>query len=297
MTGRTNSRAAVPRAFRSRRAAQRLRLRPVPGQGPAHPAILLDGRRSRPPGGTGTAPERPRPGDLSRILEDDPYGELRYDGEPLPPLSSYPGGEGNSIYLGSFSKIGAPGLRLGWLRAPNDLRHSLTVAKQATDLHTSTVDQAAAARYLAVTDLDDRIRSLRDAYRPRRNAMMDALATITPPGTTWSIPDGGMCVWVRLPGEIDTAQLLQRALHHHVAFVPGAPFYCGEPDRATLRLSFSAYTPERTTEGMHRLGEALNDTLTMPGGAARRATATTPYKHIDSLFGDHVIDQGLIEKH
>ncbi|MEV6865054.1 PLP-dependent aminotransferase family protein [Streptosporangium subroseum] len=225
---------------------------------------------ANPTGRTLTGPRRRAVAELAAaqgfwILEDDPYGELRYHGEVLPPLSSYPGGEGNSIYLGSFSKIGAPGLRLGWLRAPEGLRRGLTIAKQATDLHTSTVDQAAAARYLAVTDLDDRVRFLRDAYRPRRDAMMDALAVITPSGTTWSTPDGGMFVWVRLPGEMDTAQLLQRALRHDVAFVPGAPFYCGEPDRATLRLSFCAYTPEKITEGMRRLGEALSDALTVPG--------------------------------
>ncbi|GLW11688.1 aminotransferase [Microtetraspora sp. NBRC 13810] len=219
---------------------------------------------ANPTGRTLTGPRRRAVAELAAargfwILEDDPYGELRYRGEPLPPLSSYPGGEGNSIYLGSFSKIGAPGLRLGWLRAPEALRRGLTVAKQATDLHTSTLDQAAAARYLAVTDLDDRVRLLRDAYLPRRDAMLDGLAGITPAGTTWSTPDGGMCVWVRLPDETDTAHLLRRALRHDVAFVPGAPFYCAEPDRATLRLSFCAYPPEKITEGMRRLGEALSE--------------------------------------
>ncbi|WP_371785603.1 aminotransferase-like domain-containing protein [Streptosporangium subroseum] len=219
---------------------------------------------ANPTGRTLTGPRRQAVAELAAaqgfwILEDDPYGELRYHGEPLPPLSSYPGGEGNSIYLSSFSKIGAPGLRLGWLRAPMSLRRGLTIAKQAADLHTSTVDQAAVARYLAETDLDDRVRSLREAYLPRRDTMMDALATITPPGTTWSTPDGGMFIWVRLPGEMDTAQLLQRALRHDVAFVPGAPFYSGEPDRATLRLSFSTYPPEEIIEGMRRLGEALRD--------------------------------------
>ncbi|MEQ4719537.1 PLP-dependent aminotransferase family protein [Nonomuraea sp. B19D2] len=191
------------------------------------------------------------------ILEDDPYGELRYRGEVLPPLSSYPGAEEASIYLGSFSKIGAPGLRVGWLRAPAALLRVLAVAKQATDLHTSTLDQAAVARYLTTADLDGHIRTLRDVYGPRRDAMIEALARIAPPGSRWSDPDGGMFIWLRLPGDPDTGLLLRRALRHDVAFVPGAPFYPAEPDRATLRLSFTAYRPDEIAEGMRRLGAAL----------------------------------------
>ncbi|WP_051871640.1 PLP-dependent aminotransferase family protein [Streptomyces sclerotialus] len=198
------------------------------------------------------------------ILEDDPYGELRYRGEALPPLSAYPGGQENSVHLGSFSKIGAPGLRLGWLRAPGELLRALTITKQATDLHTSTVDQAAVAHYLAGTDLDARVRTLRDTYLPRRDAMTKALAEVTPPGTTWSDPDGGMFLWVRLPEGTDSAALLRTALRHDVAFVPGAAFYPGEPDRATLRLSFSSYPPEGIAEGMRRFGAALAEA---PSGA------------------------------
>ncbi|NUT43295.1 MAG: PLP-dependent aminotransferase family protein [Thermoactinospora sp.] len=192
-------------------------------------------------------------------VEDDPYGELRYRGAPLPPLSSYPGAEESSVYLGSLSKIGAPGLRIGWLRAPAPLLRALTIAKQSTDLHTSTLDQAAAARYLATVDLDARVRSLAEAYRPRRDAMIDALAAVAPEGSTWSDPDGGMFIWARLPGGIDTAQLLKVALTHDVAFVPGAPFYPGEPDLSTLRLSFSTYLPDQIAEGMRRLGAALDE--------------------------------------
>ncbi|GAA4606902.1 2-aminoadipate transaminase [Actinoplanes octamycinicus] len=188
------------------------------------------------------------------IVEDDPYGELRYRGEHLTPLAA---GSDRVIHLGSLSKIGAPGLRLGWLRAPEPLRAALIVAKQAADLHTSTVDQAAAAHYLATTDLDAHVGRLRAAYRQRRDTMLTMLAQVMPAGTRWTDPDGGMFVWVTLPGPADTAAILPAALAHDVAFVPGAAFYAADPDRATLRLSFTTSTPEQITEGMRRLGTAI----------------------------------------
>ena len=191
------------------------------------------------------------------LVEDDPYGELRYRGEPVPSLAAQPGAEDHVVHLGSFSKIGSPGMRLGWLRAPSAVRRALTVAKQATDLHTSTIDQAAAAAYLAATDLDAHVDRLRAAYRERRDAMVAALPAVLPAGSTWTDPDGGMFVWVRLPGDVDTAELLRTALAHDVAFVPGAPFFAGAPDRSTLRLSFTTNTPAQIAEGMARLGRAL----------------------------------------
>jgi DNA-binding transcriptional MocR family regulator len=191
------------------------------------------------------------------VVEDDPYGELRYRGTPMAPLAAQPGAEERVLHLGSFSKIASPGLRLGWLRAPAALRPSLTVAKQAADLHTSTIDQAAAAEWLASVDVDAHVRGLCTAYRERRDAMVAALPGSVPDGSTWSDPDGGMFAWVRLPGDVDTAELLRTALEHDVAFVPGAPFYAGTPDRATLRLSFTTNTPEIIAEGMRRLGAAL----------------------------------------
>jgi 2-aminoadipate transaminase len=191
------------------------------------------------------------------VVEDDPYGELRYRGEPVAPLAAEHGADEHVIHLGSFSKIAAPGLRLGWLRAPSRLLPALTVAKQAADLHTSTIDQAAAAAWFATTDVEGHVLRLCSAYRQRRDAMVEALPQVLPPGSSWSDPDGGMFVWARLPGTPDTAELLQRALLADVAFVPGAAFYAGTPDRATLRLSFTTNTPERIAEGMRRLGNAL----------------------------------------
>ncbi|AEV85193.1 transcriptional regulator [Actinoplanes sp. SE50] len=198
------------------------------------------------------------------IVEDDPYGELRYRGTPLAPLTTY-GDRG--IYLGSLSKIGAPGLRLGWVRTPAALRSALVIAKQAADLHTSTIDQAAAAAYLAATDLDDHVRRLCDGYRLRRDTMLAGLQGITPGGTSWTDPDGGMFVWVRLPEGTDTTALLPVALRHDVAFVPGAPFYAGRPDPATLRLSFTTGTPEQITEGLGRLGRAIDAAFDMLAGS------------------------------
>jgi DNA-binding transcriptional MocR family regulator len=161
------------------------------------------------------------------------------------------------LHLGSFSKIAAPGLRLGWVRSPAALRRALAVAKQAADLHTSTIDQAAAASYLAHTDLDAHVRGLRLAYASRRDAMIAAMPRTAPEGSTWTDPDGGMFTWLRLPGPVDTATLLPEALARDVAFVPGAPFFAGSPDPATLRLSFTTHTPDEITEGMRRLAEVL----------------------------------------
>jgi DNA-binding transcriptional MocR family regulator len=191
------------------------------------------------------------------IVEDDPYSELRYRGEPVAPIAARPEAADRTILLGSLSKIMAPGLRLGWLRAPESVRRQLVIAKQATDLHTSTVTQAAAAAYLAETDLDAHLDRLRAAYRPRRDAMLAALPATLPEGSRWSEPEGGMFVWARLPDGTDTADLLRRALDHDVAFVPGAPFYAEHPDPATLRLSFATPTVEEITKGMHRLTAAL----------------------------------------
>ncbi|RBY80721.1 PLP-dependent aminotransferase family protein [Blastococcus sp. TF02A-26] len=191
------------------------------------------------------------------VVEDDPYGELRYRGTAERPLAAEPAGEDRVLHLGSFSKVAAPGLRIGWLRAPASVLPALTVAKQAADLHTSTVDQAAAAAWLAATDVDAHVARLCAAYVERRDAMMAAMPGTLPDGSTWTDPDGGMFTWVRLPGDVDTAALLEQAVRADVAFVPGAPFFAGTPDRATLRMSFTTNTPDQIAEGMARLAGVL----------------------------------------
>ncbi|MFI2437195.1 PLP-dependent aminotransferase family protein [Streptomyces sp. NPDC018693] len=191
------------------------------------------------------------------IIEDDPYGELRYDGERVPWIASYDGAGDRTALLGSFSKVMAPGLRLGWLRGPAELRRACAVAKQAADLHTPTVNQLAAARYLADRDLDAHVARVADVYRERRDAMLAGLPDALPEGSTWNRPEGGMFLWARLPEPYDTTALLPRVVEHNVAYVPGAPFHAGEPDLATLRLCFVTQTPEEIGEGLRRLGQGL----------------------------------------
>jgi 2-aminoadipate transaminase len=150
----------------------------------------------------------------------------------------------------------APGLRLGWLRAPATILGPLAVAKQAADLHTSTVDQLAARMSLQAADLDLHIAGLCDEYRRRRDAMLDGLAAALPEGSSFNRPDGGMFVWARLPEGWDAEALLRAALEQDVAFVPGSPFFACEPDPRTLRLSFTTHVPAEIAEGLARLRRA-----------------------------------------
>jgi 2-aminoadipate transaminase len=192
------------------------------------------------------------------LVEDDPYSELRYRGEPLPALATLPGAEDRTLALSTLSKVLAPGLRIGWVRAPITIRPALTVAKQAADLHTSTLDQAAAAHWLGSRDLDAHLVRPRDAYRERLDTLVAGLADALPEGSVHNEPEGGMFVWARLPAGFDAEALLPRAIDAGVAYVPGYPFYAGEPDRATLRLSFTAHPPDEIAEGLSRLRSALS---------------------------------------
>ena len=190
------------------------------------------------------------------VLEDDPYRELRFEGEPLAPVASYPGAQDRVIASSSLSKVLAPGLRVGWLRAPASIRRALVVAKQAADLHTSTIDQAAAAIALCGGWLDEHLVRARAAYGERRDALVDGLGAALPAGSQWNRPAGGMFVWARLPEGHDATALLRTAITQDVAFVPGVPFFAGPPDRATLRLSFTAHPPREIREGLARLARA-----------------------------------------
>ncbi len=203
------------------------------------------------------------------VIEDDPYGELRYEGVGLPPLRALPGGA-DTVYLGTFSKILAPGLRLGWVVAPRPLMARLVRAKQGADLHTDTLTQRAVLHYCLHADLDGHIARLRQVYRERRDAMLAALARHVPLEARWTRPEGGLFLWVTLPAGIDTRALLAAALEHGVAFVPGAAFHAtpdggqGGQGGRSLRLNFSHADPDHIDDGLRRLGEVIAAALAHP---------------------------------
>jgi 2-aminoadipate transaminase len=189
------------------------------------------------------------------LIEDDPYGSLSYNGEPLPKmLTMNPSGV---IYLGSFSKVLTPGIRLGYVVAPVPLVRKLEQAKQAADLHTSQLTQMVV--YEAIKDgfLAKHIPSIRTLYANQCQAMLDALTEFFPAGVTWNKPEGGMFIWVTLPEHIDGMQLLEESIAQNVAFVPGAPFYANEPRKNTLRLSFVTVPPEKIREGVSKLAKLI----------------------------------------
>ncbi len=193
------------------------------------------------------------------LIEDDPYGALSYNGEPLPRmLNMNPDGV---IYLGSFSKVLTPGIRLGYVVAPAILIRKLEQAKQAADLHTSQLTQMVV--YQAVKDgfLSQHIPSIRTLYANQCQVMLDALEEFFPVGVKWNKPAGGMFIWVTLPGHIDGMQLLDEAIAKNVAFVPGAPFYANKPEINTLRLSFVTVPPEKIRQGVEILAGLIKDKL------------------------------------
>ncbi|MGV8907620.1 MAG: PLP-dependent aminotransferase family protein [Propionicimonas sp.] len=192
------------------------------------------------------------------LLEDDPYGELRFDGDAAPPLASLPGMSAQTVLLNSASKVMAPGVRIGWLRAEGAILGSLEVAKQAVGLQSAVTDQLAVAHYLATCDLDAHIARVVEVYRQRRDAMAAGLASILPAGASVTRPEGGMFLWVRLGGTVDTALRLPTALEEGVAYVPGWAFFARDPDRSTMRLSFVTNHVDVIAEGLSRLGRAFH---------------------------------------
>ena len=194
------------------------------------------------------------------IVEDNPYGELWFDAPPPAPLlARWPEGV---VYLGSFSKILAPGLRLGYIVAPPALYPKLLQAKQAADLHTPGFNQRVVAEVIKDGFLDRHIPTIRARYHAQRDAILAALAReLGPTGAEWTQPVGGMFVWVRLPEGLDAQALLPKAVDAGMAFVPGAPFYAGEPDTRALRLSFVTSTPEQIDQGMAALGQVVRSAM------------------------------------
>src|ERR687888_408551 len=198
------------------------------------------------------------------VLEDNPYGLLRYEGDPLPTLRSLDGGE-FVIYLGTFSKILSPGIRLGWAVAPGPVLEKLNLGKQAADLCTSTLSQLMVQAYFANGRWRDYVESLTDIYRARRDTMLDALADHFPPQAEWTRPGGGLFIWATLPDFIDTTDLLARALRDNVAFVPGEQAYLDGRGRNAMRLNFSNQDEESIREGIRRIGKVIEEQVALYG--------------------------------
>ena len=209
--------------------------------------LLPEGRRRR-------LAERARELDLL-ILEDDPYGALSYDGETPPSIRSL--APERTVYMGSFSKVLAPGLRLGYVIAPPALRGKLVQAKQATDLHTATLSQMAVYDVVKDGFLDTHIPTIRALYREQCAAMLAALTRYMPAGVRWNAPHGGMFLWVELPRGMDATAVLARAVEQNVAFVPGAPFFAANPLIETLRLAFVTVPPAQINAGVERLAGVI----------------------------------------
>ena len=193
------------------------------------------------------------------IVEDNPYGDLWFDAAPPPSLASR-WAEG-TVYLGSFSKVLAPGLRLGYVVAPPHLGPKLLQAKQAADLHTPGFNQRVVFEVIKDGFLRDHVPTIRARYKRHRDAMEAALRAHLPPGCRWITPSGGMFFWVELPAGIDAAALLPRAVERGMAYVPGAPFYAEAPRANTLRLSFVTVPPEQIDHGIALLAATLKENL------------------------------------
>jgi 2-aminoadipate transaminase len=189
------------------------------------------------------------------LIEDDPYGALSYNGDPLPKmLTMNPNGV---IYMGSFSKVLTPGIRLGYVVAPLPLTRKLEQAKQAADLHTAQLTQMVVHEVIKDGFLTQHIPTIRKLYADQCQAMLAALTEFFPASVGWTKPEGGMFIWITMPKHIDSMQLLDEAIAQNVAFVPGAPFYANAPQQNTLRLSFVTVSPEKIREGIARLGKLI----------------------------------------
>jgi 2-aminoadipate transaminase len=223
-----------------------------------------------PAGVTLASARRPRVLEVARrwgvlVLEDNPYGLLGFDGDPLPALRSLD--DEGVVYLGSFSKTFAPGLRVGWALAPHAIRDKLVLASESAILCPSAFAQALVSRYLAHHDWRHQVKLYRELYRERRDAMVQALGALLP-AATWTVPSGGFFVWAELPGGLDAKAMLPRAVTERVAYVPGTAFFApghadggGVAGTSHVRLSYCYPTPERIREGVRRLASVVDAEL------------------------------------
>jgi 2-aminoadipate transaminase len=195
------------------------------------------------------------------ILEDNPYGMLRFEGEAPPTLATLEQEETGSVdrvvYLGTFSKIFAPGVRLGWIHARQDILHNVNLVKQGSDLCSSNLSQMLVCAYFRRVDWRGYVARLTELYRERRDAMLDALAEFMPEGVQWPRPEGGFFVWVTLPFYVDATEMLPQALAQNVAYVPGEGFYAGGEGKNCMRLNFSFAEPEDIRRGIESLAAVV----------------------------------------
>ena len=214
------------------------------------------------------------------VLEDNPYGLLRYEGEPLPTLRSLD--DEFIIYASTFSKILSPGVRLGWTAAPAPVLAKMNLGKQASDLCSSSISQYFVSAYFDSGPWEDYVRSLIDIYRRRRDVLLDALAEHFPREAEWTHPEGGLFIWATLPDYIDTTDLLARALQEHVAFVPGRAAYVDGRGGSSMRLNFSGVGVDDIREGVRRLGEVVREQVelygTLTGAAPKSAPRRDPVR-------------------
>jgi 2-aminoadipate transaminase len=189
------------------------------------------------------------------FIEDNPYGDIRFMGEDLPPMKNYLGSD--VITMGTFSKTVSPGMRLGWLYAPHDIMDKLVTAKQAADLHTSYFVQRVVYQYLMDNDVEKHITKIRGLYKVQRDAMVSAIERYFPPGIDFTKPEGGMFLWVTLPEGLSSMELFEMAIKDKVAFVPGQAFFIDGSGQNTLRLNYSSSDEARIEEGIRRLADVI----------------------------------------
>lgn len=194
------------------------------------------------------------------IVEDNPYGELRYEGEFLPAVKHFDT-EGRVIFLGTFSKIFCPGLRLGWACADGEVLNKYILAKQGSDLQASTISQMQVSKFFEEYDIDAHIEKLRALYKKRKNLMIDTMKEEFPEGVTFTNPEGGLFTWAVLPENINARELAVKALEENVAFVPGGSFFPNGGNENTFRLNYSNMTEDKIVEGIKRLANAIKDMM------------------------------------
>lgn len=219
------------------------------------------------------------------VLEDNPYGLLRYEGAPLPTLRSLD--EEFIIYAGTFSKILSPGVRLGWTCAPAPVLAKMSLGKQASDLCSSSISQYFVSAYFDSGPWEVYVRSLIEIYRRRRDVMLDALAEHFPREAEWTLPQGGLFIWATLPDYIDTTDLLARALQDHVAFVPGRAAFVDGRGGSAMRLNFSGVGEDDIREGIRRIGEVVREQVELYGTLTGMASRPTPRR--DPVRADPVL--------